>query len=87
MFRIEIFITSHDRYQIFGFTQINNIMCPSRNHIYCFHFISTYFKFNQLSCINISFLNQSMPMNYNKLFPFTIMPMLSFGNPRFAYID
>ena len=62
-------------------------MRPPRNHVDCFNFISGNFKFYRFSCIDITFLNQSMPMNYDKLLPFAVVPMLSFCNSRFADID
>ena len=45
-FRIKDFIAGHNRNQIFGMGQINNIMSPSGNHVDSFDPISTYLKFH-----------------------------------------
>lgn len=86
-FRIKDFIAGHNRNQIFGMGQINNIMSPSGNHVDSFDPISTYLKFHSLSGIDIPLLDQAMSMHYNKLFPLGIMLVLALGDSRFTDIN
>lgn len=87
MARGEDLIAGHNGYKIFGFREIDNIMRPAGDHVDGFYFVSGYFKFYQLSCIDISFLDQAMAMNHDKLLPFGVMPVLAFGNARLTDID
>ena len=62
-------------------------MGPSRYHIYCFNLVSGYFEFDFFSGIDIPFLYQSMAGHYNKLFPLTVVPMLTFCDSRLTDIN
>lgn len=86
-FRIKHLITSHHRYEIFCLRQIDNIMCPSRNHIYTLYLLSADFKLHDFSRVDVAFLDQSVSMDYDKLFPLTVVPVLSLCYPRFADIN
>ena len=46
--------------------QINNIMRPPRNHMNRFNLITRQFELNNLTRIDISFLNKPVPDNNNK---------------------
>ena len=87
MARVEDLITGHNGYKVFGVREIDNIMRPAGDHVDGFYFVSGHFKFYQLSCIDISFLDQAMAMNHDKLLPFGMMPMFSLGNSWFGDID
>ena len=80
MISIKYLITNHHRHQILCLRQINNIMGPTRNHINCFYFLSTDFKLNHLSGINIPLLYESVSRSNDKHLSLTIMPVLSFRN-------
>ena len=87
MARVEDLITGHNGYKVFGVREIDNIMRPAGDHVDGFYFVSGHFKFYQLSCIDISFLDQAMAMNHDKLLPFGVVPVLALGNARFTDID
>lgn len=62
-------------------------MRPAGNHIDCLDLIPAYFKFNHLSGINIALLNQTVTVDNDELFPFAVMPVLTFGDAGFSDID
>lgn len=78
--RIKYLVAGHDSYKIFRIGKINDIVCPPRNHVNTLDFISAYLELDLLTSIDVSFLDQTMAMNNNELFPLAVMPMLSFGD-------
>ena len=87
MLRVKNFITGHHRHQILCFRQVDDIVGPARDHINCFNLISADFKLCRFTCMDIPFLNQSMPGHNNEQLPLGIMPVLPLCDPRFADID
>ena len=87
MSRIKDLIAGHNSNQILGVRQIDDIVCPSRNHINRFNLLTTDFKFHGLSGIDIPLLDQAVPMDNNELFPLTIVPMLALGDTRLGNIN
>ena len=86
MIWIKDLIGPHDGHQILCLTQIDDIMGPSRDHMNCLDLLSADFKFNDVICPNLSFLDQSMSCNDDKELPFTVMLVLSFRYPGFGDI-
>ena len=87
LLRIEHLIASHDRHQILCVRKIDDVVRPAWDHVNCFDLIPAYFEFNHLSGVNITLLNQAVTVNDNKLLPFGVVPMLTFGDAGFGDID
>lgn len=87
MSRIKDLIACHHRHKVFRLTQVDDIMCPARNHIDCFNLIPGNLKRNLLACIDISLFDQPMSMHHNELFPFAVVPVLSLCNTWLGNIN
>ena len=46
--------------QVFCIRQVDDVVCPARDHVNCFDLIPAYFKLHHLSSVNISLLDQAM---------------------------
>lgn len=53
----------------------------------CFDLISAYFKVQDFVRTNSSLLNEAVAADYDEELPFGVVPVLSFGDAWFAYID
>ena len=84
---IKYLIAGHHSNQIFRAGKIDDVMCPSWNHIDCFNLITADFKFHHLTGIDVPLLNQAMTMDHNELFPLGVVPMLAFSDSGFGNID
>jgi len=78
--RIKYLVAGHDCNKVFSIAQINDVMRPSWYHVNTLDFISAYLELDLPTSIDVSFLDQTMAMNNNELFPLAVMPMLSFGD-------
>ena len=87
MFGIKNLICPHQRNQVLAFTQVDDIVRVSGQHMNRLDVVTAYFKFDYLICSNFPLLNETVPRHNDKEFPLRIMPVLAFGNPRFGYID
>ena len=84
---IEHLITGHYGNQVFCIRQVDDIVCPSRNHINRFDLISADLKFYGFPSVYITLLDQSMAMNNDELLPLGVMPVLAFGNAGHGDVD
>ena len=87
MSRVKDLIAGHDRNEVLCLTQVDDIMCPSRDHMYCLDLIPGDLKLYSLTRINIPLLNQSVACHNDEKLPLEVMPVLAFGDSRSADID
>ena len=73
--------------QVFCIRQVDDVVCPARDHVNCFDLIPAYFKLHHLSSVNISLLDQAMTMHNNELLPLAVMPVLPLCNAWFGDVD
>src|SRR5699024_1823784 len=76
-----------DSHQILRLAQVDDIVGPSRYHVDRFNLISADLKLHHLSGMNVPLLDETMSCHYDKQFPFGIMPVLAFCDPRLADIN
>ena len=67
--------------------QVYDIMCPTRYHVDRFDLVTANIEFDHLAGRDVPFLNQSVALHNDEELPFGIMPMLAFGDARFADVD
>ena len=77
MGRIKLLVCPHNRYQVFCFAEIYDVVCITREHMNCLDLISRNLKIKDLIASDPSLLNQAVSCNYNEELPFCIMPVLT----------
>ena len=76
-------IAGHHRHQVFGITEIDDVMGPAGDHIDGFDLVAADLKLHGFSGVDVPLLDQSVAMDHNELFPFGIVPVLSLGDTGF----
>ncbi len=84
---IKHLVACHHRHQIFRLRQINNVVCPSGDHVDRFDLLSRNLELNHLSSVSVPLLDQAMAGNDDKQLPLGVVPVLSFGDARLADVD
>ena len=59
----------------------------SRQHMHRLNVVTGNLKLNHLIGSQFTLLNQAVAGNHDEELPFGIVPMLAFGDPRFADVD
>ena len=65
MIRVKNLITSHDRHQVFCFRQIDNVVCPTGNHMDSLNLIAGNLELYCFAGIDIALLNQTVTSHHN----------------------
>ena len=78
MIRIKHFVCPHNSYKVLGVAEVYDIVCISRQHVYCLDLVAADFKFNDFVCSDLAFLNEAVTGDYNEEFPLTVVPVLAF---------
>lgn len=85
--RGEYFVACHHGDEILRIRQVNDIMCPSRDHIHGLDPIAGHLELDGLAGHDVPLLNQSMPMHHDELLPLRVMPMLALRDAWLADVD
>lgn len=87
MIRVKNLVTGHDRHQAFCFRQIDNVVCPPRDHVDGLNLVPGNLKLHRFSGVDVPLLNQSVTSHYNEQLPLGVVPVLPFGNAGAADVD
>ena len=79
---IKNLVCPHHRDEILCLRQIDYVVSVSWKHVNCLDLFSAHFKFDHFICTDLPFLNQAVTGNNDKELPLSVMPMLSFCDPR-----
>lgn len=84
---VKLFVCPHDRHEVFGIGQIDDVMRVSGKHMDCLDVVARDLEFDYFVRTDLAFLDQSVTGNDDEKFPFAVMPMLAFGDTRLGDVD
>lgn len=87
MGRVETLVTPHEGDEVFGFRQVDDVMRIAGNHFHNLDFIATDLNIDHLISTNLTKPDQTVAADYHELLVLGVVPVLTFGNPRFGDID
>ena len=59
----------------------------TRQHVYGFNLVTRHFKVQDFIRADTTLLNEALATDHDEELPFGMVPMLAFGNSRFADVD
>ena len=80
---VEDFVAVHYCYKVFGVREVDDVVSVARKHDDTLDFITTHFIVQYFVGTLFTELDESVTANNDKLFPFSVVPMLTFGDARF----
>ena len=87
LIRVEYLVAVHYCYQVFGVGEVDDVVCVTREHDDRLYLVATYFIVQHFVCAFLAELDESVTCHNDKLFPFGIVPMLTFSDTRLGDID
>ena len=70
MVRVKLLICPHDRYQVLGIGQVDDVVRVAGEHMNGFDLVAADLKFEHLVTADPALLNKSVPRHNNEKFPF-----------------
>ena len=89
MIRIEDFVAVHHSDEIFGVTEIDDVMGVTGEHVNGLNVVAINFPFQNFpfGIVQITLLDKTMAFHHNELFELRMVPMLSFSDAWLADVD
>ena len=87
MTRVEELVRPHERDEVLGIRQIDDIMRPAGDHVDGFDLVAADLKADFLVRVDIAFFNQRATADDDEELPFTVMPVLTFRNTGLTDIN
>ena len=87
MIRIEDFVAPHDGDEVFGVTEVDDVVGVAREHVDGLDVLAADFEFDDFIGVDLSFLDEAVACYYDEELPFGVVPVLAFGDAWFADVD
>ena len=87
--RVEYLVAVHDGHEVFGVTQVDDVMCVAGEHDDALNLIARDLIVENLG-IRVGFvsqLNKSMTADYREVLELAVMPVLAFGDSGLGDVD
>ena len=85
--RVENLVAVHDSYKILSLGEVYDVVRISGQHDDALNLVARDFELDDLVRTLFPLLNQAVAGNNDELLPFGVVPVLTFGDTRFADID
>ena len=85
--RVENLVAVHDSYKILNLGEVYDVVRISGQHDDALNLVARDFELDDLVRTLFPLLDQAVAGNNDELLPFGVVPVLTFGDTRFADID
>ncbi len=87
MIGVETLVAVHDRHEVVGVRQVNNIVGVAGEHMDGFDFVAADLELQDFVRADPALLDKAVTGNNDEELPLGVVPVLTFGNARFGDID
>ena len=84
---VKDFVAIHNCYQVFCVRKVDDVVGVAREHDDRLYFVATHFIVQYFICALLAELDKSVTCYNNKLFPLSVVPVLTFGDTRLIDVD
>ena len=84
---VEGLVAVHHCYEVFRLAQVDDVVGVAREHYHTLNFIATHLIIKHFVGALFAHLYQAVSAHHDELFPLGVVPVLTFGDARFADVD
>ena len=87
LLRVEDFVTIHDRNEVLGLGEIDDVVGIAWKHVDALDVVARYFEFDDFVCAELALLNETVTSYHDEELPLGVVPVLALCDAWLADVD